>query len=141
MGAAEPVLMGESGKMESASEKINSALRSDFASRAGFFNRNPLIAEAMVDKDLILVMRHGKIIKVDNDNQIRTTGPDPDIVVSPKGKLLTLSAELMLEYGVADLILQPLQLPPITKEEKAAGEWPANKMLLFHAPFFLPFPI
>lgn len=140
MGAAEPVLAGESGKMETASEKINSALRSDFASRAGFFDRNPLIAEAMVDKDLILVMRHGRIIKVDNENQIRTTGPEPDIVISPKGKLLTLNAEQMLEYGAADLILQPQQLPPITKEQKTEGQWPANNMLLFHAPFFSDIP-
>lgn len=136
MGAAEPVLAGEGGKMEAASEKVNSALRSDFASRAGFFNRNPLIAEAMVDKDLILVMRYGKIIKVDNESQIRTTGPEPDVVVSPKGKLLTLNAEELIEYGVADLLLQPRRLDPITKDEKASGKWPGNKMLLFHAPFF-----
>lgn len=37
MGAAEPVLQGEGGKMESASEKVNSAIRTDFANRASFF--------------------------------------------------------------------------------------------------------
>ena len=62
MGAAEPVMMGE-GKMESASEKINSALRAEFSNTASFFGRNPLIAEAMVDKDIILVERKNKIIK------------------------------------------------------------------------------
>ncbi|MFS8563016.1 MAG: hypothetical protein LVR00_01240 [Rhabdochlamydiaceae bacterium] len=41
MGAAEPVLMGEGGKMESASEKINSALRAEFANLARLWNRNP----------------------------------------------------------------------------------------------------
>ncbi len=45
LGAAEPVLMGETGKLETASEKINSALRADFANRARFFDRNPLLAE------------------------------------------------------------------------------------------------
>lgn len=140
MGAAEPVLAGESGKMETASEKVNSALRSDFASRASFFNRNPLIAEAMVDKDLILVMRHGRIIKVDSESQIRTQGPEPDIVISSKGKLLTLNADQMREYGVADLILKPQQLPQISKIEKDQGEWPADKMLLFHSPFFSEIP-
>lgn len=49
MGAAEPVIAGESGQMQSASEKVNSALRTDFANRARFFDRNPDIAEAMVD--------------------------------------------------------------------------------------------
>lgn len=136
MGAAEPVLAGESGKMESASEKVNSAIRADFAGRAHFFDRNPLIAEAMVDKDLILVMRDGKIIKLDNENQIQTT----DKVISPKGKLLTLDAEKMLEYGVAELILPPRRLEPVTDEEKAAGKWTASKNLLFEDPFFAKIP-
>ncbi|MCE2983084.1 MAG: serine protease, partial [Parachlamydia sp.] len=42
MGAAEPVMAGEGGGLQTASEKINSALRTDFASRARFFDRNPL---------------------------------------------------------------------------------------------------
>ena len=140
MGAAEPVYAGEGGKMETASEKVNSALRADFASRARFFDRNPLLAEAMVDKDLILVVRHDKIMRLNNESQIRLTGPDPDIVLSPKGKLLTLDAEQMLRYGVADLLLTPTQLIPITSEEKTAGQWPASKMLLFQAPFFSTIP-
>ena len=45
MGAAEPVYAGEGGKMETASEKVNSAIRADFASRANYFDRNALIAE------------------------------------------------------------------------------------------------
>lgn len=140
MGAAEPVLANETGKMESASEKVNSAMRADFGSRASFFDRNPLIAEAMVDKDLILVLRDGKMTKLDNENQIRTTAPHPDIVISPKGKLLTLNSEQLIEYGVADLLLPPKQLPLITPEEKKAGEWPAGKSLLFQAPFFSAIP-
>ena len=140
MGAAEPVYAGETGKMEAASEKVNSAIRADFANRARFFDRNPLLAEAMVDKDLILVLRHGTIQKLDNENQIRLTGPDPDVIISPKGKLLTLNAEQMVDYGVADFILPPEKLPEITPSEKKAGEWPANKMLLFQAPFFSTIP-
>lgn len=140
MGAAEPVFAGEGGKMEAASEKVNSALRADFANRAGFFDRNPLLAEAMVDKDILLVLRHGKIVKLDSDNQIRTTGPEPDLVISAKGKLLTLNAEKMVEYGVADLLLLPKKLSAVTSEEKAAGQWPADKMLLFQAPYFSTIP-
>ncbi len=140
MGAAEPVYAGEGGKMETASEKVNSALRADFANRARFFDRNPLIAEAMVDKDMILVLRHGSIMRLDNENQIRLTGPDPDVVISPKGKLLTLNAEQMLDYGVADFMLAPAKLSKITPEEEKAGEWPADKTLLFQAPFFSAIP-
>lgn len=140
MGAAEPVIASETGEMKEASEKINSALRTDFANRAAFFDRNPSIAEAMVDKDVIIVLRNGSIVKLDNENQIRRTGLNPDVVISPKGKLLTLNAEDLMKYGVADLLLLPVQLPSITPEEKETGKWPANKELLFHYPFFDQIP-
>lgn len=140
MGAAEPVYAGQEGQMVTASEKVNSALRADFANRAGFFDRNPLIAEAMVDKQLILVIRHNKIVKLETENQIRTSGPNPDIILSPKGKLLTLTAEQMVEYGVADQLLLPAKLDPITPEEREKGEWPAKRMLLFQEPFFDQIP-
>lgn len=140
MGAAEPVLAGEGGKMESASEKVNSAIRVDFANRARFFHRNPLIAEGMVDKDLILVLRHGEVVKLDSESQIRLTGHDPDKVISNKGKLITLSGEELLNYGVADLLLPEKQISQITQEEKAKGEWDADKMILFQAPFFSQIP-
>lgn len=136
MGAAEPVLQGEGGKQESASEKINSAIRSDFASRAAFYDRNPYIAEAMVDKDLILVQRDGKVIKVDNDSLILPT----DILVSPKGKLLTLTSKEMKDFGVADLVVSPAKTVPLTEAEKASGDYPASKSLLFTAPFFKDIP-
>lgn len=128
MGAAEPVLQGEGGKMESASEKVNSAIRTDFANRAAFFGRNPYIAEAMVDKDLILVKRHGKIIKVDQESQIRLNGPDPDVIISPKGKLLTLNAQEMLDYGVANSIVGPVKLDP------------KSSSLLFNEPYLKNIP-
>ncbi len=139
MGAAEPVLQSAEG-MKTASEKVNSALRADFANRASFFGRNPLIAEAMVDKDMILVLRYGKFVKLDDEDQIRTTGPSVDIVISPKGKLLTLNAEELMKYGVADLRMEPAKLPLITADEKAKGKWPAEKDLLFHQTFFEDIP-
>lgn len=139
MGAAEPIILGE-GEMKTASEKVNSALRADFANRASFFGRNPNIAEAMVDKDIILVLRHNQIIKLDSDTQVRTTGPNPDVVISPKGKLLTLNAEQMIDYDVADMLLLPEKLELITPSERDTGKWPASKMLLFHAPFFDKIP-
>ncbi|MBA3958719.1 MAG: hypothetical protein H0X51_10060 [Parachlamydiaceae bacterium] len=140
MGAAEPVLASETGELKTASEKVNSALRSDFSNRASFFDRNPYIAEGMVDKDLILVMRDGKIIKLDSESQIKTTAPDADILVSPKGKLLTLNAKQLMEYKVADILLPPAKLPAISEDELAKGQWPANKSLLFQYPFFAKIP-
>lgn len=136
MGAAEPVVAGETGEMKSASEKVNSAIRADMENRARFFDRNPYIALAMVDKDVTLVIREGKITLLDSDSQIR---PD-DTVISPKGKLLTLNGQQMIDYGVADFMVMPAKLSPITPEEKAAGKWPASKMLLFQQPFLASIP-
>lgn len=140
MGAAEPITIGENNEMKVASEKVNSALRSDFASRAGFFDRNPYIAEAMVDKDIILIYRHGEVIKLDNESQIITSGLDPDILISPKGKLLTLNGDELIRYGIADIMLLPEKTEIISSKEKEEGIWPANKMLLFKAPFFKDIP-
>lgn len=140
MGAAEPIIMGDNNEMTTASEKINSAVRTDFASRASFFDRNPLIAEAMVDKDLILVLRHGEIIKLENEAQIRFNDPDPDSVISSKGKLLSLNAAELMRYGVADMLLPPEKTERITDREAELGRWPASKMLLFKAPFFKEIP-
>lgn len=140
MGAAEPVFAGEGGKMETAPEKINSALRADFANRASFFDRNPDIAEAMVDKDIILVYRHGKVIRLDSEDKVRKKGPTPDEVITSKGKLLTLNAEEMMRFGVADMKLKPSKREIITDAEKTSGKWPASKMLLFQEPFFKQIP-
>lgn len=140
MGAAEPVYLGESGKMETASEKVNSALRADFASRAQFFDRNPAIAEAMVDKDMILVLRHGQVIKLDNENQIKTQGPNPDILVSRKGKLLTLNGVQMMQYGVADYLFSPSKSVPKTSEEESMGQWSFEKTPFIQIPFFASIP-
>lgn len=140
MGAAEPVFAGEGGKMETAPEKVNSALRADFANRASFFDRNPDIAEAMVDKDIILVYRHGKVVRLDSEEKIRTKGPSPDEVITAKGKLLTLNAEEMMKYGVANILLKPVKRGLITDEERVSGKWPASKMLLFQDSFFEKIP-
>ena len=136
MGAAEPVLQGEGGKQETASEKINSAIRTDFANRAAFFDRNPYIAEAMVDKDIILVMREGNIIRLDAEADIRPS----DKIVSPKGKLLTLTAKEMIEYGVANFLVPPAKIEPLTDNEKDTGVYPASKSLLFTLPYFKAIP-
>lgn len=140
MGAAEPVYATETGKMETASEKMNSVLRADFANRASYYGRNPLIAEAMVDKEIILVLRDKKIVKLDSESQIILTGEHPDTVISAKGKLLTLNSEQMIEYGVADIFLPPKQLVPLSEEQLRLGIWPASKVLLFEAPFFSAIP-
>lgn len=132
MGAAAPVT--QTG--ESTSEKVNSAIRADFANRAAFYDRNPLIAEAMVDADMILVVREGKIVELRDNDEIKPT----DEVITKKGKLLTLNSKQMIDLGVADVRLLPEKLKPITKGQKKRGEWLGSQELLFTYPFFNDIP-
>lgn len=134
MGAAEPVFSGGGGQMQAAPEKINSALQTDFANRAGFFERNPYLAEAMVDKSVILVLRYGEIVKLDRADQIRTEGVDRDEIICGEGELLTLGADDLIRYGVADLLIPPTKTAFITEEERDRGSWPASKEELFSQP-------
>lgn len=140
MGAAEPVIVGQGGEMISASEKVNSALRAEFANIASFYGRNPFIAEAMVDKDLILVLRNHHIVKLRDEDEVIKTGPSPDVVISERGKLLTLNAQEMVDWGVSDFQVSYEPLPEITEKEQKKGMWPASKLLVFEEPSLQKIP-
>lgn len=99
MGAAEPVHIAN-GAMVSAEEKVNSALRSQFASYAKLYGRNPLIAKAMVDKDIDLVEKEGKVLEVSEE----TIDEKP---FSRAGKLLTLEGDDIVRLGIADYAILP----------------------------------
>lgn len=137
MGAAEPVIMGKEGQMATASEKVNSALRAEFANLATFYGRDPLIAEAMVDKDFLLVLRDHEIIQLRDENQIIQ---DSDTIITEKGKLLTLTGEEMMELRVADFMVPLKAIPKITEQELEKGRWPAKKNLVFQEPYFEAIP-
>ncbi len=136
MGAAEPVIASSDGKMETASEKINSALRAEFSNTARFFGRDPLIAEAMVDKDILLVKRKGKVIRLESEKDLILSGKNPDQIITRKGKLLTLDSKEMIDLGVADFAVAYQTLSPITEKEKEEGRWSFSKHLLSSQPFF-----
>ncbi|MEC8306274.1 MAG: NfeD family protein [Chlamydiota bacterium] len=125
MGAAAPVIGDGKGGMETASEKVNSALRAEFASMAQFYGRNPLIAEAMVDADMALEEVGGEIVK--------GTGEGREITA--EGKLLTLRADQLLDLGIADAELSAVLrgVVPVSSEE---SRWEGGRSLLFQAPPF-----
>lgn len=140
MGAAEPVLIDSNQQMQSAPEKVNSALRAEFASLASFYGRNPLLAEAMVDQEMTLVVRNHKIVKLHSEDQIRAGGANPDIIITSHGKLLTLTADQLIDLGVADFMV-PLQLTASQRElDDNAGTWPATQMPLFKVSYFSDIP-
>lgn len=131
MGAAEPLHVASSG-MEGVSEKINSALRSEFANLAAYYGRNPDLAEAMVDKDIVLVQRGGQIKRLRADEEIEKS----DIIITTKGKLLTLNYKDLLKYEVADFAVLQKSYPPITEKEIKEGSWSAGKSAALSNPFF-----
>jgi membrane-bound serine protease (ClpP class) len=134
MGAAEPVLTTGSGELMAASEKVNSAIRADFGNRARTFGRSADLAEAMVDKDIILVWRSDAVVRLDSAEQIIYKGDSPDVVITSKGKLLTLNAQQMLRYGMADAIVND-EIAQIS-----AGQQLASIQALRQIPFFADMP-
>ncbi len=119
MGAATPVFETAEG-MKAAPEKVNSALRSDFANRASFFDRDPDIARAMVDPDILLVRRNGQITVLAAESDFRGGAHGSDELICAKGKLLTLTADQMKDLGVADTVI-PKDVAGIPDEEIAQG--------------------
>lgn len=78
MGAATPVYFDPQGRMEEAPEKVISAVRALFRATAEARGRNPLVAEAMVDRAVAI----------------------PGLVDA--GKLLTLTAKSAAEWGYSE---------------------------------------
>lgn len=131
MGAAAPITVGSSGQMEMAPEKIKSALRSEFANVAVYYGRNPFIAEAMVDDDIILIEDNGVIKKGE---------PDDKNVILQKGKLLTLNASQLMDYGVADFKVVPNKSNIVTAKEKKQGFWPGEKSAVLSQSYLKTLP-
>jgi len=104
MGAAEPVVVSSDGNMHTAEEKMVSALRVEFAKAATLYGRNPLIAEAMVDKDMVVVIRKGVVTSLLSDAEIE---PE-DVIISSSGKLLTLDAKQLIDLSVANFSVPSL---------------------------------
>ena len=110
LGAAAPVVMGAEGP-QAASEKVVSALRAQMAALAEKNGYPTSIARAMVDEDIELVE-----VYIDEELHVMTTEELLDAereakktgqvvergkIVSPAGKLLTLTAREMEHYGVS----------------------------------------
>ncbi|MDR1443830.1 MAG: nodulation protein NfeD [Treponema sp.] len=110
LGAAAPVTVGADGQTEGTGEKTVAAVRSQMAALAERNNHPVEIAKAMVDYDV-------ELWEVSIDNEIRILslqelelmekeagggGPKPERrgVISPAGKLLSLTSGEALRYGL-----------------------------------------
>jgi membrane-bound serine protease (ClpP class) len=110
MGAAAPITMGAEGP-QAASEKVVSALRAQMAALAEKNGYPTSIARAMVDEDIELkeVYVDGELRVLtaeelkDAQREAKTSGSNVEEgkIISPVGKLLTLTAQEMEKYGVS----------------------------------------
>lgn len=82
IGAATPIQMGGGGDAQPVGEKVTSYVRGVFRATAEAKDRDPVVAEAMVDAEIHI----------------------PGL--APKGKLLTATATQALEWGIADLFVE-----------------------------------
>jgi membrane-bound serine protease (ClpP class) len=85
IGAATPVQVGQQGAAQPVEEKTVSYVRKEFRATAESRGRPPLIAEAMVDADVVI----------------------PDVI--EKGKLLTLTTDEALAQKIADFRADSLE--------------------------------
>jgi membrane-bound serine protease (ClpP class) len=123
MGATTPVTQGQEG-VTAASEKINSAMRAVIRNKASYHARNPDIAEAMVDKDVILV-RSGDIIK--KVNAIPENTAEEDIIITAD-KLVTLTSKQLIDFDIANGIVTKRSLKSDLNKHPVLMEEPFKSM-------------
>jgi len=118
IGAAAPVTIGAEGA-EMASEKVVSAIRAQMASLAEKNGYNPSIAQAMVDADIEIweVFVDGELFVVSSTeveglkSQAEKEGKtfEQGNIISPRGKLLTLTAHQAERYGVSSGTVEDIE--------------------------------
>ncbi len=108
IGAAAPVIMGAEGKTEAAGEKTVSAVRTQMAALAEKNGHPVAIALAMVDLDVELVevveAGHHRAVTAEEADRLLKESPASvkrGAVISPKGKLLSLTAGEAERYGLS----------------------------------------
>ena len=89
---------------EEAGEKALSYIRGTIRATAERQDRNPDIAESMVDKELVLVrLPDGIIVKLlPEEYAVREEAGEKMEILCAQGKLLTLSTKQALEYGFVE---------------------------------------
>ncbi|RMH01357.1 MAG: hypothetical protein D6702_11755 [Planctomycetota bacterium] len=112
IGAATPIALGPGGVPlpleEDVAEKNLSAFRAVFRGWAEQHGRDPAIAEAFVDNRIELqrvsVRGEIRIVNREEYEELLQRGESPSFLdlISPAGKLLTLTTREALDYGFAD---------------------------------------
>ncbi len=119
MGSATPVTFGPAGlaalpEEGGVREKVDSVVRAEFRAAAQANGRSGALAEAMVDANLEvrLALLDGEELVMDEGqwSDARVLGKDPQLVrtLVPAGKLLSLTADEAIGFGMADGIAESM---------------------------------
>ena len=112
LGAGEPeILVKKKVRVSSLRlEKVSNVLKDEFASIADFYQRNAPLAQAMVDKEMVLGLCNHAIVELHPENDAPLEDPLCDRIISKEGERLTLNGKQMIDLGVADFEV-PSSLP------------------------------
>ncbi len=134
LGAADPATIKRYGPLALPPDQFVESLTANISGYAEHFGRNPHIAEALINRAVILVERNGQVLRLESPNEEL---PGDELVVS-QYDILSLNAQQMMKYGVADFMVQ--NLPPSLEEQKTG--WPLSAEIhpLFQIPFFTGIP-
>lgn len=88
----------------------------EYSNLAAFYGRDPVVAEAMADLQMIMVEREGKLLGFYNKMDVNLESDRPDIIVSEDRQLLTLSGAQLIKYGIADFLIKDPKPFDVTKK-------------------------
>jgi len=88
----------------------------EFASLAASYGRDPLLAQGMVDINMILVERNGEPVVLSSTLDVVYDTANPDVILSADKEYLTLNADQLLKYNVADFCIQSREWPFVSGE-------------------------
>lgn len=126
--------------LESSNESVRSYLTQEFSSLAKFYERNPFLAECMADPSLIVVEKDKVFIKMEREHHLKEEKYQGATIIADGTKLLTLNAEQMLLYGMADFQVQKEGGLFLTKKEEKSQKWPFEKNVLSRQSFLASIP-
>jgi len=78
----------------------------EFASLAASYGRDPLLAQGMVDLNMILVERNREPVVLSSMLDVVYDTANPDVILSADKDYLTLNADQLLKYNVADFCIE-----------------------------------
>lgn len=114
-------------------------LLNEYANLASLYGRDPMLAEAMVDPSIIIVERDNRPMRLYSLDEVNHEGVTPDIVLATDTTLLSLNAQQLISYGIADFEINTEDSFFPSEAQKKAGKWPFSLSFLSKEPYLKTF--